>query len=705
MIGTPTVASVTEDSSVTAGNLTATGSISVSDADAGQSSFSTTVANVGTPLGSLVLAAGGTYTYTVSNSAVQYLNAGQTATDQFTVTSADGTTKIVSFTINGANEPISTTPTINNLIVTGSGIEVVASDSSPLSLGSTFAAAFSNPVITSDISSVLNPVAQIGLLSGSLQVTNTAFAANVVGLSLGTSGADTQDFSASTASNAIYGFGGVDTIKLGTGGDTVIGGAGADTITANTGIDTIIERTGDSSLSLTGTGNGGVLAGFDVINGLDLTKDYLDLTGTPASITAARSMGTSGSATSTLTISGSAVTKYAIDANGIATFGKSGGSTAIPLTSNANVAAAVDFLSKVSLSAGTVLAFNATISGIGHTYIYERVASADTATNNLLNDVLIDVQGTTSAAPITNLNTLFTSGHISGADTLQADSSGNNIFTGYSGTDTVSYESATADITVNLSTTSAQTTGSGSDTFTSIENLIGSSHNDSITGTSGANILIGNAGSDTLTGGAGADTLTGGTGADTFKYAAITDLTTTGAVEKITDFNSADGDKVDFGALLTSATSLVNTMKIDSTDGSSTHDSVAITIGGATYMMDVTNANTGAGVSGAHYVELDSQALLGNSGTGTSSAWTDVVDIKSASGFLGDTGTTPISGDGWTLKVLDNNVTHQESTVNGTQTVEFFKNGAKVTDVNVQITTSDGVTHDINHADKITWHG
>ncbi|QWD77375.1 VCBS domain-containing protein [Polynucleobacter sp. MWH-Svant-W18] len=706
VIGAPTVTSVTEDVSVSAGYLTATGSISVSDADSAQSSFSTTVANVGTPLGSLVLAAGGTYTYTVANSAVQYLNAGQTATDQFTVTSADGTTKIVSFTINGADEAISTTPTINNLIVTGSGIEVVATDSNSLSLGSTFASAFNNPVITSDISSVLNPTAQFSLLSGSLQVTNTAFAANVVGLSLGTTGADTQDLSTTSVSNAIYGFGGADTIKLGTGGDTVIGGAGADTITANTGVDTIIERTGDSSLSLTGTGNSGVLTGFDVINGLDLTKDYLDLTGNPASITAARSMGTSGSATSTLTISNSAVTKYAIDANGMATFGKSGGSSAISLTSNANVAAAVDFLSKVSLSAGTVLAFNATIGGIGHTYIYERVASADTAANNLLNDVLIDVQGTTSAAPITNLNTLFTSGHISGADTLQADSSGNNTFTGYSGTDTVSYESATADITVNLSITGAQTTGSGSDTFTSIENLIGSSHNDSITGTSGANILIGNAGNDTLTGGAGADTLTGGTGADTFKYAAITDLTTTvGAVEKITDFNSADGDKVDFGALLTSATSLINTMKIDSADGSSTHDSVAITIGANTYLMDVNNANTGAGVSGSHYAEIDSQALLGNPATGTQASWTDVVDIKSATGFLGDTGSTPVSGDGWTLKVLDAGVTHQESTVNGVQTVEFFKGTTKVNDVNVQITTSDGVVHDVNHADKITWHG
>ena len=50
-------------------------------------------------------------------------------------------------------------------------------------------------------------------------------------------------------------------------------------------------------------------------------------------------------------------------------------------------------------------------------------------------------------------------------------------------------------------------------------------------------------------------------------------------------------------------------------------------------------------------------------------------------------------------------MTPQESTVNGVQTVEFFKGTTKVNDVNVQITTSDGVVHDVNHADKITWHG
>src|SRR6185503_13230082 len=114
VIGTPTVSAVTEDVGVAGGNLTATGSISISDADAGQGTFQTTVANVGTPLGTLVLGTNGTYTYTVSNAATQSLGAGQTATDTFTVTSADGTTKNVSFTINGANDAaVIGTPTVS----------------------------------------------------------------------------------------------------------------------------------------------------------------------------------------------------------------------------------------------------------------------------------------------------------------------------------------------------------------------------------------------------------------------------------------------------------------------------------------------------------------------------------------------------------------------------------------------------------------
>jgi VCBS repeat-containing protein len=104
VIGTPTVSAVTEDVDVASANLTATGTISVSDADQNQSTFNTTVSSAATNLGSLVLAAGGGYTYTVANAAVQYLGASDTKVDTFMIKSADGTSKDISFTVNGTND-------------------------------------------------------------------------------------------------------------------------------------------------------------------------------------------------------------------------------------------------------------------------------------------------------------------------------------------------------------------------------------------------------------------------------------------------------------------------------------------------------------------------------------------------------------------------------------------------------------------------
>ncbi|TPO11074.1 DUF5801 repeats-in-toxin domain-containing protein, partial [Mesorhizobium sp. B1-1-5] len=96
------------------------------------------------------------------------------------------------------------------------------------------------------------------------------------------------------------------------------------------------------------------------------------------------------------------------------------------------------------------------------------------------------------------------------------------------------------------------------DTLTNIQGLIGGSGDDHLYGNSGDNYLSGGAGNDTLVGGAGndllvggagADTLTGGIGADTFKLdhleLSINDL--------ITDYNSADGDKIDLTALFETA--------------------------------------------------------------------------------------------------------------------------------------------------------
>ncbi|WP_210239815.1 VCBS domain-containing protein, partial [Mesorhizobium sp. B4-1-1] len=110
-IGTPTVVDVTEDSA--SPTLTASGAISISDVDQNQSSFQTTVSGDAGNLGSLTLAANGSYTYSVANAAVQYLGENDTKIDTFTVTALDGTTKQVSFTIHGVNDAAAIgTPTV-----------------------------------------------------------------------------------------------------------------------------------------------------------------------------------------------------------------------------------------------------------------------------------------------------------------------------------------------------------------------------------------------------------------------------------------------------------------------------------------------------------------------------------------------------------------------------------------------------------------
>jgi VCBS repeat-containing protein len=104
VIGDPTAASVIEDVNVTAGTLSAAGTLSVTDVDQNQSSFKTSVISAAGNLGSLTLAADGSYTYAVANSAAQYLGGSDTKVDTFSVTSFDGTTKDVSFTVQGAND-------------------------------------------------------------------------------------------------------------------------------------------------------------------------------------------------------------------------------------------------------------------------------------------------------------------------------------------------------------------------------------------------------------------------------------------------------------------------------------------------------------------------------------------------------------------------------------------------------------------------
>ena len=181
---------------------------------------------------------------------------------------------------------------------------------------------------------------------------------------------------------------------------------------------------------------------------------------------------------------------------------------------------------------------------------------------------------------------------------------GDDWFVGDAGLDTVSYQSASAAVHVDLSVTGAQDTGgAGSDNFSGVEKLVGSSYNDFLTaaasgstlnggggadvlnGAAGVDALNGGAGNDTLIGGGGKDLLTGGAGADKFIFAAISD-SPHGAPDTIADF--------------THGSDLINLSDIDADTGTGGHQHFHLG-GGGGHAGDITVTYNG----GANQTELD----------------------------------------------------------------------------------------------------
>nr|MDZ8063512.1 VCBS domain-containing protein [Nostoc sp. EkiNYC01] len=112
--GTATGA-VTEDTSTP--NLTATGTLTVADADTGDNTFNTNVTSASGNLGSLTISDTGSWNYSVANSAVQFLGAGATKTETFTVQSADGTASLdITITITGVNDAANITGTATGTV-------------------------------------------------------------------------------------------------------------------------------------------------------------------------------------------------------------------------------------------------------------------------------------------------------------------------------------------------------------------------------------------------------------------------------------------------------------------------------------------------------------------------------------------------------------------------------------------------------------
>ena len=603
------------------------------DPDAGDTktvtavSFGAAAGTLGTALagahGSLVLNAAGDFTYTVNetDAAVQALRQStDTLTDAFSYTMRDtaGATSstTLTVTIHGANDA----PTISNLAVGATSISFVASDpdNATLSLASPFASAFGNPLITSGATTSLTPSAQTTAVSGTLQVTDGSYTADVVGLYLGTAGNNTATAPNPTAPNAMYGFGGNDTLTGGAAADSIFGGAGADTLSGGAGNDTFYLANGDFA------------SGESIDGGAD--TDAIVLTN------ATTVNFTSGTVSNVETLTGSSGNDtVTMSANQWAGF------NTINLGSGTNV---LNVVASGDISAGTTpTVSNVTTGNLTGTSGNDSI----TLTGAQLDAIIIGAGTINLGAGTDTINLTSTSADL---NTLGATNAS------IQGVEAISAATAGSGVTITLS---GQTEG-----FT----ITGSSGADTITGGSGNDNISGGAGADVITGGAGADTLSGGAGNDTFNL----------ANGDFASGESIDGGADTDAIVLTNATTVNFTSgtvsNVETLTGSSGNDTVTmsanqwtgfntINLGSGTNVLNVvasgdisaattptvSNVTTGnlTGTSGNDSITLTGaqlDAIIIGAGTINLGAGTDTINLTSTSADLNTLGATNASIQG-----------------------------------------------------------
>jgi Ca2+-binding RTX toxin-like protein len=305
--------------------------------------------------------------------------------------------------------------------------------------------------------------------------------------------------------NIITGAAGNDTLDGGAGDDTIIGGLGNDSLLGGIGNDTVSYAS--STLTVTvnlgaGTATSSTAAGGA---GSDTLSGFENVLGGSAGDSLTGSSGNNyidgGSGNDTM-VGGLGDDTYVVNAAGdvITEIASEGTDTVLTTLSSYTLGATLE---------------NLTFSGSGNT-----LGTTFTGTGNALNNIISGSTGSDNLIGGDGDDIIL---HGSAYAGLLGFLAGNDTINGGNGFDTASFAFATNGVRVDLGNTGNQNTGeNGSATvrLSSIEKLIGSNYNDTITGDIAANQLEGGLGNDTIIGLAGNDTLNGGDGIDTTSYIA-----------------------------------------------------------------------------------------------------------------------------------------------------------------------------------------
>ena len=331
---------------------------------------------------------------------------------------------------------------------------------------------------------------------------------------------------------SVNGGAGNDSLAGSVGGDLIDGGAGADTMTGGLGDDVyLVDSTADVVNELAAQGVDTVVT--TVTYTLAVNVENLMLTGATAINGTGNGLNnvlTGNSAANVLT-GGAGDDTYLVGIGDTTVEVAGGGTDSVQSDLTWTLAAEVENLVLTGTAAinGTGNALNNTLIGNAATNYLNGLAGADTMLGGAGNDVYyVDNLGDTVTELLNEgTETIYSSvsytlgvnqEHLvlnaataingTGNDLANAiyAGAGNNVIDGGLGADTATYTQASAGVVVSLALNTAQATGgSGSDTLLNIENLNGSSFNDTLIGNTGANLLNGYTGADTMVGGLGND--------------------------------------------------------------------------------------------------------------------------------------------------------------------------------------------------------